>query len=292
MAPPSEIIDPNGLITSLTYDAQLRLTKITEPAGRWLKISYLSYISKVESFPTATATISTQSVTYSYTAFGSYTVLSGATYDNATSASYTYQASNMTMPQVATPTFSPVPGAYPNTDFPKPITISTTTTGASISFTTDGSIPTSSHGSIIASNTGTASVPAGATLKAIGFGTNMIDSAMKSGAYTALPAVATPTFNPVAGAYPASNYPKTITISTTTTGANMRYTTNGGLPSPTNGTLIAASSGTASVPANATLRAIAYKSGMSNSPVVNGVYWSLVRSRPLTWAILAMSIRR
>lgn len=41
LAAPTAIIDPNGLSTTLTYDSTTgRLSQVTEPAGRWLKIYY------------------------------------------------------------------------------------------------------------------------------------------------------------------------------------------------------------------------------------------------------------
>src|SRR2546423_6454880 len=46
--------------------------------------------------------------------------------------------------------------------------------------------------------------------------------------------VADPTFSPVAGSYTGTQL---VTISTTTSGASIRYTTNGGTPSPTSGTV-------------------------------------------------------
>jgi len=79
-------------------------------------------------------------------------------------------------------------------------------------------------------------------------------------------AVATPTFNPPAGAYGSA---QAVTISTTTTGASIRYTTDGSTPSETVGT---AYSGPVSVGSSMTLKAIAYKSGMTDSPVSSAGY--------------------
>lgn len=78
--------------------------------------------------------------------------------------------------------------------------------------------------------------------------------------------VATPTFTPAAGTYTAA---QSVTIGTTTTGASIRYTTDGTTPSETKGTLYSAGF---TVGATATVKAIAYKTGMSDSTVASAVY--------------------
>jgi RHS repeat-associated protein len=86
--------------------------------------------------------------------------------------------------------------------------------------------------------------------------------------------VATPTFNPTGyNVYPGST--ATVTISTATSGAQIRYTKNGTTPSSTVGTLIAGSSAkvTFSVSAGVYLQAVAFKSGMSDSAVTTDYYY-------------------
>ena len=78
--------------------------------------------------------------------------------------------------------------------------------------------------------------------------------------------VATPTFNPPAGTYSGT---QSVTISTTTAGASIRYTTNGSTPSSTLGTVY---SGPVAVSGSLTLKAIAYKSGMTDSLVASAAY--------------------
>jgi hypothetical protein len=69
------------------------------------------------------------------------------------------------------------------------------------------------------------------------------------------PAVAAPTFSPPGGTYCS----QTVTISTATAGATTRYTLDGSTPTETNGTV-----GTSvSIGSSKTLKAIAYKSGMT-----------------------------
>jgi autonomous glycyl radical cofactor GrcA len=89
---------------------------------------------------------------------------------------------------------------------------------------------------------------------------------------TAQQVVATPTFNPAGAA--VCSHSINVTISTTTTGAQIRYTTDGvTTPTSTVGTLIAASSGTVTLSlGHVTLQAVAFKSGMTTSAVRTGFY--------------------
>ena len=82
----------------------------------------------------------------------------------------------------------------------------------------------------------------------------MSNSSVASGVYTIQ--CAAPTFNPAAGTYTTST---SVTISTTTGGASIRYTTNGTTPSSTVGTVY---SSPVSITATSTLQAIAYETGL------------------------------
>jgi YD repeat-containing protein len=91
------IIDPNGLRTAFTYNADGTLSRITEPGGRWLQIIYTAgRISEVQAgYTIGSTTTLTQIVDYVYTTFAGYTVLWRADYNDGTSASYYYQNSNV-----------------------------------------------------------------------------------------------------------------------------------------------------------------------------------------------------
>ena len=160
--------------------------------------------------------------------------------------------------QCAAPSFTPAAGSYGSA---QSVTISTATGGASIRYTTDGSTPTETAGTLYSS---AVNIGANTTLQAIAYKTGMADSPVTSGAYTIL--CAAPSFTPAAGAYGPA---QTVTISTTTSGASIRYTTNGTTPSSSAGTLY---SSPVSISVTATLQAIAYETGMLNSPVTSGVY--------------------
>jgi hypothetical protein len=165
--------------------------------------------------------------------------------------------------QVATPAFSPATGTYSSA---QSVVISTATSGASIRYTTDGSNPTSSTGTIYS---GPATVSSSLTLKAIAYKSGMTDSAVASADYTISSGggtVAAPTFSPPGGTYSST---QSVTISSTTSGASIRYTTDGSTPSSSAGTLY---SGPVSISSNLTLKAIAYKSGMTDSAVASANY--------------------
>jgi len=161
-------------------------------------------------------------------------------------------------PPAATPTFSPVAGTYATA---QTVTISDTTTGAKIYYTTDGTTPTTS--STVYS--GAISVSSTETLKAIATAAGFSTSAVGSAAYTIASTAATPTFTPVAGTYTSA---QTVTISDTTVGAKIYYTTNGTTPT-TSSTLY---SGAITVGATETLKAIAAATGFSTSAVGSAAY--------------------
>jgi hypothetical protein len=78
--------------------------------------------------------------------------------------------------------------------------------------------------------------------------------------------VTTPVFTPPAGTYSSA---QTASISTTTSGASIRYTTDGSTPSETAGTLY---NGPITVSTTTTINAIAYVSGMTDSSIASAGY--------------------
>ncbi len=78
--------------------------------------------------------------------------------------------------------------------------------------------------------------------------------------------VAAPSFNPAPGTYTNGT---TVTITSATSGASIRYTTDGSTPTSMTGTLY---SGGVSLPTNTTLKAIAFKALLSDSAVTSGTY--------------------
>jgi uncharacterized protein (DUF1800 family) len=83
---------------------------------------------------------------------------------------------------------------------------------------------------------------------------------------TDVTAVAPPVFTPAPGAYTGS---QSLALTTSTAGAQIRYTTGGGTPTSTTGTLY---SGPLLLSSSATVQAIAFKTGLADSAVVSGAY--------------------
>src|SRR5262249_35773967 len=126
-----------------------------------------------------------------------------------------------TQQQVATPTFSVAAGTYSTA---QTVAISTTTSGDTIRYTTDGSTPSSNAGIVYSSPI---TVSNSMTIKAIAYESGWTTSAVGSAAYTITGTVAMPTFSEGTGVYTSS---QTVTISDTTAGSSIRYTTDGSTP--------------------------------------------------------------
>lgn len=157
--------------------------------------------------------------------------------------------------KVATPSFSVAAGTYNES---KSVTLSCTTTGATIRYTLDGSTPTSTSTAYSSAIT----VDQTKTIKAKAFKSGLTDSDMASATYTIK--CATPTFSVNAGTYTES---KSVTLSTTY-GTKIYYTTNGSDPT----TSSTEYTGAITVSKTTTIKAIAWKSGCSNSDIASRTY--------------------
>jgi sulfatase modifying factor 1 len=163
-------------------------------------------------------------------------------------------------PIVATPEFSPTGGTYTSS---QSVTISCETSDATILYTVNGDEPTST--STLYSNP--ISITVTATLKAKAFKTGWDDSETASAAYVInLPdTVANPVFSPPEGTYTTA---QNIAISCATSGASIRYTTDGTEPTSAS-TLYSIS---IAISATTTIKAKAFKSGMIDSDIVTANY--------------------
>jgi hypothetical protein len=155
----------------------------------------------------------------------------------------------------AAPTFSLSAATY---DTPQTVTLSTTTSGGIIYYTVDGSTPTSGsteYTQVIAINENT-------LLKAVTTHVNYSNSVPSTAEYKIK--AAAPTFSLAEGSHLG---PQQVALTSTTADAAIYYTLDG--TDPTNGILYSSS---IQISNNATLRAVAKKAKMENSPIVERSY--------------------
>jgi hypothetical protein len=156
------------------------------------------------------------------------------------------------------PSFNPAAGTFTGG---QSITITSATSGATIIYTTDGSTPSSSNGTVY---TGPVGISVNTTLKAIATKSGLSNSSVTTGVYNIR--AAQPVFTPAPGTYTGT---QNVSLSSGTSGVTMRYTLDGTTPSQTNGTVY---SGPVVIATTATLKAIAYKTGLTDSLITSGLY--------------------
>jgi alpha-tubulin suppressor-like RCC1 family protein len=171
------------------------------------------------------------------------------------------QSYTITQGVAAAATFSPVAGSF---NQPIDVALSSTTVGATIRYTLDGSVPDLRSPIYrrpfrIAGNT---------TVKARAFKADKAPSVVTTAAYVVtLSSVAQPTLSPASGSYSSAKW---VTIACATADAQMRYTIDGSDPTVS----------AAPVPADLrvrvdrplVLKVRAFKTGLADSPVRMGVY--------------------
>lgn len=159
------------------------------------------------------------------------------------------------MIQCAAPTFSVSAGTY---NANQSVSISTTY-GTTIYYTLDGNDPTTMSSTYSSAIT----IDATKTLKAIAVTDGCENSEVASATYTMK--CATPTFSPTAGTHTGI---QSVALSCATDGVTIHYTTNGDDPTGSSPTYSSA----ISVGTNQTVKAIATKSGWSDSDVASAAY--------------------
>lgn len=171
----------------------------------------------------------------------------------------------------ATPTFSPAPGTYTSV---QTVTISDSTPGATIYYTTDGTTPTASS----AKYTGSITVSSSEAINAIAVVSGLSNSAVATGAYTLnLPLAQTPAISVASGTYTSV---QTVKITDATLGAKIYYTTDGSTPTASS-TLYKSP---LTVSASETLNAVAIATGYAPSTVATATYTINLTVTPPTFS--------
>ncbi len=156
----------------------------------------------------------------------------------------------------ATPSFSPAPATYSTS---QSVTLTDSTAGAKIYYTTNGSTPTTAS----TQYTGPIPVSATTTINAIAAVNGSGPSAVAIGTYTI--GAATPSFSPAPATYTT---PQSVTLTDSTPGAIIYYTTNGSTPT----TASTQYTGPIPVSVTTTVNAIAAVNGSGPSAVTSGTY--------------------
>ena len=160
---------------------------------------------------------------------------------------------------VAAPSFNPPGGGTYTTA--QNVTISCATEGATIFYSIDGSTPSIPY-------SGPVNIAATATLKAKASKSGWTDSQITSAVYTIdlePNTVATPTFNLPGGSYTSA---QSVQISCSTSGAVIRYTTNGAEPTESSPTY----SNPINVSSTTTIKAKGFKDGWTPSATASETY--------------------
>ncbi len=185
------------------------------------------------------------------------TIASGKVYVGTQTELSVYGLLNGVTP-ASTPVINPAGQTFTGT---LQVTMSDSTTGASIYYTTDGSTPTTNS----TKYTGAITVSTTTTVKAIASATGYLQSPVASQTYTLQSQTLAPTFSPAPTTYAS---PQTVTLSDATSGATIYYTLDGSTPT----TSSTKYTGAITISTTTTLKAVATATGLSTSPVSSGVY--------------------
>lgn len=170
-------------------------------------------------------------------------------------------------PTTATPVLSPSSESFAGTIS---VSITDSTGGSTIYYTTDGSTPTT-FSTVYSS---AISVSSTTTVQAIAAASGDVNSSVATGTYTLMAIVATPTFSPGSESFTGS---VSVSISDTTPSSTIYYTTDGSTPTTSSTVYTTA----ISVTATKTIKAIAAASGDTNSSVASSIYTLLPTSIPV-----------
>lgn len=178
-------------------------------------------------------------------------------------SAYTLTLTLTPLGTVATPTFNPPAGTYAGT---QSVAIISSTTGAAIYYTTNGTTPNCSGGGTLVS--GNISITSSVTVKAIGCATGFTPSSVVTADYVINGTVAAPQFSISGGTYNAT---QNLILTTPTSGASIYYTVDGVTQPNCIGTGTLFGSGI-TVNASMTVQAIACLTGWLDSAPVSASY--------------------
>jgi hypothetical protein len=196
---------------------------------------------------------------------------------NGVSSANTSGTYSISLATAATPLISPGGGKYTTI---QQVTISSSSPNSVIYYTTDGSRPTTNSPVY----SGTITVAASETIKAMAGGTGYATSGVASANYTINLPLLAPTFSPAGGTFTSA---QTVTIVSSVPAATIYYTTDGSTPSSSSNVY----SGPITVSASETIRAVAYTDKRTKSPEGTATYTISAPAPALAVAVSSPSIR-
>ncbi len=152
---------------------------------------------------------------------------------------------------VSRPVFIPAAGTFGT---PQQVSMTCSTANSTIYYTLNGTTPTTSS----TRYTGPITVSATTTVKALATASGLEASPVESGEYRIVNQVSKPVISPEGGLFSG---PQLVTITSTTSGAALRFTLDGSTPTASSPLY----SGPITVSSSSTLKVIGFKSGSDNS---------------------------
>ncbi|MGB6222631.1 chitobiase/beta-hexosaminidase C-terminal domain-containing protein [Haloferula sp.] len=163
--------------------------------------------------------------------------------------------------RVAAPLLSPAGGIFETS---VNVSISSATAGAQIRYTTDGSNPSDTNGTLYG---GSIPLPAGlTTLKAIAYKEGETSSTIRTSEYS-VGLLAPPNFSPLAGSYFENQF---VSLSSSSSGSSIHYTTDGSIP--TTASAVFTPGVPIEVSSNTVIKAIVAKPGSESSSIAQASY--------------------
>lgn len=207
--------------------------------------------------PTSSSTIYTGPITVNATGtIESIAFAPGYSPSSVSSKSYVY----VPEPPATAPVFSLASGTYHS---PQSLTLSDSTPGATIYYTTNGTSPTTSSTKYTGPITIASTELVAATAIATGFTLSPVSS--KAYTYVPFPTAAAPVFSLPGGTY---STPQLLTLTDTTPGATIYYTTNGTAPTTSSATYTAP----LTIASTELVAAAAVAAGYNPSPISSKAY--------------------
>jgi hypothetical protein len=171
---------------------------------------------------------------------------------------WVYTIGSNALPVSTTPSYNPPGGAYGTA---QSVSITSSSTGAVIYYTTNGTTPTTSsavYGKPIA-------MSASGTLEAIAVAPGEAPSTTGTATYSIAPVLPAPVMSPSPGSYTTA---QAVVLTEAVAGSTIYYTTDGTTPTTSSNIY----NSPISVTASETVQAIASEAGYNNSPVAGGTY--------------------